>query len=162
LWKDILVRVERLPGMHSASFSTVSVLDGNDRVLRVEVSGFSPASERDQDIRLNQVSPGFFQTFGIPLLEGRNFTDGDAETAPRVALFNKSAARFYFGDSNPIGAQVSFGRDRNGALLQYQVVGVVGDSRYNSVREPDTRLVYLPMVQSFEQLGRLTLAVRGD
>jgi predicted permease len=162
LWKEILARVEKVPGVRSVSFSTLSPLDGNDRGVRVEVPGFTQSVERDQDIRLNQVSPGFFQTFGIMLSQGRLFTESDHETAPKVALLNEAAARFYFGARNPIGGQLSFKRGRQTAPVSYQVVGVVKDSRYSSLREPDTRLVYLPVPQSLDQLGRLTLGVRAE
>jgi predicted permease len=111
---------------------------------------------------MNQVSPGFFQTFGIALLEGRAFAESDNETAPKVALLNETAARFYFSDRSPIGEHLCFKRGPKAEPMQYQVVGVVRDSRYSSLREPDTRLVYLPMLQSLDQLGRLTLAARGD
>jgi predicted permease len=162
LWKEILTRVERLPGVRSPSLSSLIPLDGYDRAVRVDVAGFMPNAERDKDIRLNQVSPGFFQTFGIDLLQGRAFTDGDNETAPKVALLNETAAQFYFGDRSPIGGYISFKRGAKAEPLQYQVIGVVRDSRYQSLREPETRLVYLPMVQSLDQMGRLLLAVRGD
>lgn len=108
-----------------------------------------------------QVSDGVFQTFGISLLQGRTFNEGDNETAPQVALLNETAARFYFGDRNPLGARLSFKRAKAAAAV-YQVIGVVRDSRYNSLREPDTRMVYLPMRQALDQLGRLMLAVRGE
>ena len=160
LWQEILARVERLPGASAASLSTLSPLGGIDSLKVVEVAGFTPDSPQDQEIRLNQVSPGFFKTFAIGLLQGRTFNEGDNETANKVALLNETAARFYFGDRNPIGAQISF--KRKSAPAVYQVVGVVSDSRYNSLRVPDRRSVYLPMLQSLDQLGRLTLAVRGD
>jgi predicted permease len=161
LWKEILARVERLPGLRSTSLSTLSPLDGADRGVRVNVAGFTPSSESDTDIRLNQVSPDFFETFGIGLLQGRTFAESDTDRAPRVALLNETAARFYFGDRNPIGAQLSFDRGPNAPAL-YQVVGVVKDSRYLSLREPDTRFAYLPMLQALDRVGRLTLAVQGD
>jgi predicted permease len=162
LWKEILARVERLPGVRSPSLSSLSPLDGNDRGVRVDVAGFMPSTERDKDIRLNQVSPGFFQTFGIDLLQGRAFTDGDNESAPKVALLNEAAAQFYFGDRSPIGGQLSFKRGSKAEPIPYQVIGVVRDSRYQSLREHDTRLVYLPMQQSLDQMGKLLLAVHGD
>jgi predicted permease len=162
LWKEILARVERLPGVRSPSLSSLSPLDGNDRGVRVEVAGFMPSAERDKDIRLNQVSPGFFQTFGIDLLQGRAFTDGDNESAPKVAILNETAAQFYFGDRSPVGGQLRFKRGSKAEPIPYQVIGVVRDSRYQSLREPDTRLVYLPMQQSLDQLGKLLLAVHGD
>jgi predicted permease len=162
LWQQILSRVERLPGARAASLSTLSPLGGIDSIHLVEVAGFTPIGRQDQEIRLNQISPGFFRTFGIGLLHGRTFNEDDNETAPKVALLNETAASFYFGDGNPIGSQLSFKRNPRAAPSLYQVVGVVRDSRYNTLREPDRRTVYLPMEQSLDQLGRLTLAVRGD
>jgi predicted permease len=161
LWTDILGRVESLPGLRSASLSTLSPLDGSDRGVRVNIAGFTPSSESDTDIRINQVSPGFFPTFGIPLIQGRAFLERDTDGAPRVALLNETAARFYFGDGNPVGAQLKFDRGPNTPAI-YQVIGVVKDSRYLSLREPDTRLAYLPMLQPLDRLGRLTLAVQAD
>ncbi|MEW6125613.1 MAG: ABC transporter permease [Acidobacteriota bacterium] len=162
LWQDILARVTRLPGVRAASLSTITPLGGVDAVKSVEVAGFTPATPQEQEVRLNQVSQGFFQTFGISLLQGRSFNEGDNEAAPQVALLNETAARFYFGDRNPIGAHLSFNRGAKAAPAVYQVVGVVRDSRYNNLREPDTRAVYLPMRQAIDQLGRLMLAVRGE
>jgi predicted permease len=160
-WSEILSRVERLPGVRSASLSTLTPLDGKDRSVLVDVAGFTPRGEPDKDIRLNQVSPGFFRTFGIDLLQGRSFAEGDNETALKVAILNETAARFYFGDHNPIGGVLSFKPGPKRAV-QYQVVGVVRDSRSVSLREADTRVVYLPRMQALDQLGQLMLAVRSE
>jgi len=157
LWKEILRRAEALPGARSASLSTLSPLDGNERGTSIEIPGFTPRAARDKGIQLNQVSPGYFQTFGIAVLQGRAFTDSDHETAPKVALLNEAAARFYFGDRNPIGASISVMRREN----VHQVVGIVKDSRYQNLREPDMRMIYLPTTQAIDRLGRLTLAVNA-
>jgi len=162
LWKDALARVERLPGVRSASLCTLSPLDGGDRGVLVGVSGFTPRAENEKGIRLNQVSPDYFRTFGLALLQGRGFTGEDNENAPRVALINEAAASFYFGDRSPIGAQLTFFSGRPNAPAPYQIVGVVRDSLYQNLREPDTRLVYLPIAQRLDRLGRLTLAVRAE
>jgi predicted permease len=164
LWKDVLARVEGLPGVRSASLSTKIPLGGGQLGIAVRVPGFTPSSEQDRTISLNQVSPGYFQTFGIALRTGRVFADSDSETAPRVALLNESAARFYFGDRNPIGEQITIIH----RFSDYQVVGVVKDSRYNNLREPDARMIYVPILQPIDlllpldQLGQLALAVRAD
>src|SRR6266540_3273341 len=152
LWKDVLARVERLPGVRSASLSTLSPLDGGGRGVSVTVPGFTLSTERDKEIGLNQVSPGYFQTFGIAVAHGRSFTDNDHESAPKVALLNETAARFYFGDRSPLGAQISFNDRPNVARVLYQVVGVVKDARYRNLREP----------QSLDRLGWLRLAVRAE
>jgi predicted permease len=161
LWQDILARVGNLPGVRAASLSTITPLGGVDAFKLVKVADFTPTTPQDQEIRVNQVSDGFFQTFGINLLQGRAFNAGDNGTAPQVALLNETAARFYFGDRNPIGAQLSFNRG-NAAPAVYQVIGVVRDARYANLRESGTRAVYLPMQQAIDQMGRLMLAVRGE
>jgi predicted permease len=162
LWQDILARLERLPGVRAASLSTLSPLGGFDSVREVEVAGFTPKSPQDQEIRLNEVSPGFFKTFGIGQAQGRCFNEGDNENAPYVALLNEAAARFYFGERSPVGEQLGFRRRQGAAPALYRVIGVVKNSRYNNLREPDTRSVYLPMRQAINEMGRLTLSVRGD
>jgi predicted permease len=159
LWQEILARVGRLPGVRAASLSTLTPLGAIDSVDLVEAEGFTPDARHDQEVRLNQVSPGFFQTFGIGLSQGRGFNERDSETAPKVALLNETAARFYFGDQRPIGAKIRFNRCKG---CVYQVVGVVKDALYNSLREPNKRAVYVPMRQSLDQLGILMLAVRGE
>jgi putative ABC transport system permease protein len=158
LWKEILERVERLPGVRSASLAAFNPLEGRDRVIRIHIPGFTPGVERDLDIRLNQVSPGFFSTLGIAVTRGQAFTGSDGENAPRVALLNEAAARFYFGDRSPLGARISV-NDRDAA--PYEIIGVVKDSRYRNLRETDSRLIYLPTAQPLDRLGRLTLAVRA-
>ncbi len=158
LWKDLLARVERLPGVRSASLSDRIPLSGGSLGIAVKVPGFTPSSDQDRIISLNQVSPRYFQTFGIALLSGRVFADSDNETAPKVALLNESAARFYFGDRNPIGEQITIIHK----IRDYQIVGVVKDSRYQKLREPDARMIYLPIRQPLDPLGGLALAVRAD
>jgi predicted permease len=163
-WKDVQARVERLPGVAAVSFSTHSPLDGDSRVVLVELSGFTPREGNDKVIRLNLVSPGYLETFGVALTQGRGFTSTDSENAPRVALLNEAAARFYFGDRNPLGARAQFGYDprRQQPPPPYEIVGVVKDTRAQSLRQPDERTIYLPVAQPRESLRALTLAVRTD
>jgi predicted permease len=163
LWKDVTARVERLPGVRSVSLSSLSPLDGRDRGILVEVSGFTPRTVQDKEIRMNQVSPGYFQTFGITLKQGRGFTEADSENAPKVALLNEAAARFYFGDRSPLGAQVRSSNHPPGEPPpSYEIVGVVQDARAQTLREPDTRLMYLPAAQARNRLSELMLAVRAE
>jgi predicted permease len=166
LRKDIVARVERLPGVRSASLGALSPLAGYNRGVSIEVSNFTPRSGQDNEISMNQVSPGYFQTFGVSVLRGRGLTDADNESAPRVALFNEAAARFYFGDRSPLGAIIRFGyspRYEKEPPPPYEIVGVVRDTRYDNLREPDTRMIYLPLAQKRDRLlGQLTLAVRAE
>lgn len=164
LWRDVLARVEHLPGVNNTSLCALSPLDGSDRSVRVDVEGFTPDAESDKDIRLNQISPDYCRTFGVNVLQGRTFTDADSENAPRVALINEASAHFYFGDRNPIGAQIRFTANPKAGnqLPPYEIIGVVKDLRYQNLRETDTRLIYLPIAQPRDRLERLTLAVQSD
>jgi predicted permease len=158
LWKEILNRAGRIPGVRSASLSVVSPLGGVTFLGSIAVPGFASRDAGDTDIFINQVTPGYFETIGVPLVLGRSFNAGDAGNAPRVALLSESAARFYFGGRNPVGVTIRFpfGDEKP----PYQIVGVVKDSRQSSLREEAPRLVYVPVSQAMTDLDSLTLAVR--
>jgi predicted permease len=161
-WQETLSRVKALPGVSAASVSFLTPLDGNEDGLLIEVSGFTPEAEEDQEVAMNQVSPEYFTTFGIPLLRGRSFRDQDNGSAPRVCLLNESAARFYFGNRNPIGAKVRFG-ERN--ANPYEIVGVAKDTKHDSLRNEIPRMLYLPVFQPIDKLNRtrnLKLAARTN
>jgi len=162
LWKEILDRASRIPGVRSPSLSAMSPLSGMDRGVLIGVPGFASQSVRDTAISLNHVTAGYLETMGIPVVLGRCFTAADAANAPRVALLNETAARFYFGARSPVGVTIRFpfGKEKP----PYQIVGVVKDSRHSSLREEVPRLIYLPVFQAIDDLNSLTLAVRtaGD
>jgi putative ABC transport system permease protein len=157
LWLEILRRVETIPGVRSASVSQLSPLSGHDRGALIKaISGLAPKAGGDMRIRLNHVSPGYFTTMGIAVLQGRSFTESDNESAPKVALFNETASRHYFDDRNPIGARLTLMNET------YEIVGVVRDSKHNSLRDDIPRLLYLPALQPVDRLSHMFLALRTD
>jgi predicted permease len=160
---EMLDRVRRIPGARSASWATMNPMGGRDRGARLEIPGFTARAPRDNDIHMAVVSPGYFETFGVPLLLGRAFTERDGATAPKVAIVNEAAARFYFGDTMPLGRKVRF-TNYPAADAIYEIVGVVKDFRHDSFREQVSRFIFLPIPQSVERINRLSLAVRcsGD
>jgi putative ABC transport system permease protein len=159
LWAQLLDQVRATRGVESASLSVLTPLSGRDRGVAVEVPGFQPRSDRDKGIGQNHVSDGYFETMGIPVLLGRTFTRNDSATAPKVAILNETAARFYFGDRNPLGARLDFGKTPISDGV-YEVVGVVRNVKHNSLREDTPRFVFLPVSQARDYLDRLALAVR--
>jgi predicted permease len=160
---DILERVRQIPGVRSAGLTTISPMSGRDRGALVEVSGFVPRTGRDKDIHMAAISPGYFETLGVPVLLGRDFTAGDHGSALKVAILNETAARFYFGSANPIGGKVRFTNYPRRDLL-YEVVGVVRDTLHDNLRDRASRFIYLPVPQSVEPIRRIALAARcvGD
>jgi predicted permease len=105
---------------------------------------------------VDAVGPGFFATMEIPLLAGREFRDSDASGAPRVAIVNETMARYFFGDTNPVGRRFGFGRDQ---ATDIEIVGVVRDVRSLQLRDQAPRFVYVPYRQE-PDVTQLTVYLR--
>src|SRR5258708_3116297 len=159
----MLGRVRRIPGVRTGRWATMTPLSGRDRGGVLDIPGFLPRTENDKDVHLAALSPDYFETLGVPLLLGRAFTARDGATALKVGILNESAARFYFGNANPMGKKVRFANYPSHDLV-YEIIGVVKDSRHDSLREQPARFIYLPIPQSVDRINRLALAVRctGD
>ncbi|MGB2717730.1 MAG: ABC transporter permease [Vicinamibacterales bacterium] len=159
-WREFVTRVRGLPGVTSAAAATMSPLSGSDRGVLIAISGEPLRPEKDRGIHLNHVTDGYFGTMGIRLLTGRLFTAADRTGSLRVAILNETAARDYFGSSNPIGRKVNFPRQR--VEDEYEIVGVVHDTRYEDLRMPDERMAYLPLEQSIDPVTNAVMAVRAQ
>ena len=159
MWQELLDRLSVLPAVTSVGFSTMSPLSRRDRGVLIDVPGEPQKTERDRSIHLNHVTPGYFDTFGIRLIEGRRFTPGDQPSSLRVAILNKTAVRLYFGQASPIGRLVTFPGQR--IPDPYRIVGVVEDTRYDSLRREPDRMAYLPIAQSVDRLGSVIVGVRA-
>ena len=159
MWQQLLDRVSVMPAVTSVGFSTMSPLSRRDRGVLIDVPGEPQKSQRDRSIHLNHVTPWYFDTFGIRLIEGRLFTPQDQPSSARVAILNKTAVRLYFGQASPIGRMVIFPGQR--IPDPYQIVGVVEDTRYDSLRREPERMAYLPVAQSVDRLGSVIVGIRA-
>jgi macrolide transport system ATP-binding/permease protein len=141
---DLIDRLGALPGVDSAAFARVTPLGyGTYSSTPIAVDGYQPTLEEQPAIEFNQVSPGYFETLGIPLLSGREFTRTDDETAPPVAIVNRTMMLRYWGGQDPVGRRLQVkGR-------WARVVGVASDSKYESMRETPRPFFYLPLRQDF-------------
>ena len=153
-------RVSAAPGVLSATFSRFSMLSGG-RWTRV-ASQFASASngEKEVSVDCNPVAPRFFETMGIPLVLGRDFTGGDGQGTPQVAVVSESFARKYFPNQDPLGKQIRFKNGKAGE--QITVVGVVRGVKALSLweREPVSHM-YIPLPQTpVDLLGQITMEVR--
>ncbi len=159
---EVLNRVRQIPGVRSASWATMNPMSGRDRGAMLDIPGFAHRTESDKSVHLAALSPEYFETLGVPLLLGRGFTAHDGATAPKVAILNDIAARFYFG-TDPIGKKVRFSNYLSRELV-YEVVGVVKGVKHDSLRDDVVRFIYLPIPQSVDRINRVALAVRctGD
>ena len=145
---DILERVAAVPGVRSAAFTNPALLSGSTNSTSVYVRGrvYSPSrDDRSNHINRLVVSNNFFDVLEIPLLAGRAFTAADGERAPKVVIVNEAAARTYFPNDNPIGQRFGTSIERSGEM---EIVGVVRDAKYNSVRDPAPPTMYVPYMQT--------------
>ena len=95
------------------------------------------------------VWPGYFQTLGIPLLRGRDFSPLDTKTTPRVAIVNEAAAAAYWPGENPLGKRIQF----FGEGLPVEVIGVARKSNYQTIGETPQALVYLSLIHGATGIG---------
>jgi len=147
-----------LPGVEAVSAAAVPLFADNNRGSNITVEGYTPGQEEETHSFLNEVSAGHFATLGIPLLAGREFTAQDTARSGKVAIINQALARRYFGDANPIGRRMDFGRV-TGRPPELEIVGVVQDSKHAGVRDTPSPFVYTPWKQA-ARTGELTFYVR--
>jgi predicted permease len=157
-YKNLLLRVRALPGVRSASlafsFPTGQFTD-ND-VVYVEGHALRPG-EAPPTIAVNHVSPAYFTTMEIPILNGRAFLDSDTAAAAPVAVINQSMARGLWPDEDALGRRFRMNGE-SGPLVE--VVGIARDSKYQDVLAKGVPYVYLPLAQSYVSIE--TLQVRTE
>lgn len=141
-------RLQRVPGVRAATLSAPTLLSGSVESTRLFVQGRRYPTGRalgDQvDVNRLSVAPNFFETMNIPLVMGRGFTDADHEKAPKVAVINQAAARKFFPNENPIGKRFGSSVEGSGDT---EIVGVLRDTRYNSLRAAPPATMYVPYLQ---------------
>ncbi len=137
--RALQTRFAALPGVTSVTYSMGALLSGGSMTEDLKLPG-APASSASSTDML-RVGPGFFETMGIPLLSGRTFTAADftSSVTPQPVVISQSFTKKFFGDENPLGRGVS---DSGSKKADWQVVGVVGDAKYNSLRDAVAPTVY--------------------
>jgi macrolide transport system ATP-binding/permease protein len=155
LYQRILERIKVIPGVRAADFSRQGLLAGGQTVAigDVHVRG-RPVRRHERTYKwaasttmpttpVYYVGPEYFETLGMTILRGRGFTEQDHEKAPKVAVVNETFARHYFGDEGPLGQRFGFDPKSDG----YEIVGVVNDAKYESLREQGLPVYYLCHLQ---------------
>jgi predicted permease len=139
-------RMEAQPGVLGMTYSDVIPLGNPGHGMpyhSLEVEGYTPRRDEQMIFERATVPPGYFRLMGIPLLEGRDFTDMDEESKPMVIVVNETFARRFFGGRNPIGRKVRV--EHHPAT----VIGLVKDSKYGALTETRMPFFYIPFDQWF-------------
>jgi predicted permease len=141
-YRELLRRLECIPGVQSATLSGMTPISGAGASRNATVEGYQPKPGELRYLVENWVAPKYFEIYGTPLLAGRDFAFED-QGRPRVAIVNRAMARHYFGDTSPIGRHVQF----DGDAAPYEIVGMVGDAKYQEPGESVQRTIYLNALQ---------------
>jgi predicted permease len=157
--QDVLDRIRSLSGVRSASaaqYLPVGGWTGGLFRIGVQVQGYA-ARPDEPNIGFNVIAPGYFTTLGTPVLAGRDFTDRDAGTGPKVAIVNERFARYFFGGRTALGRRIT----SSGGT--YDIVGVVRDAKDQQLRESSLPTMYVSWTQREEadQPSSYAYLVRG-
>jgi predicted permease len=153
--------VRSVPGVAGAALSFTTPVARAGRNTRIAVPADSPLSRREQMAWVNLVAPGWFDTMGLHLTGGRDFNTHDKAGAPLVVVVNRAFVRRFLPGIPPIGAEVSTNDPDPGQAPRYQVVGIVEDAIYRSLRAPMEPTIYLPYAQEGPS-SIATIAVRAS
>lgn len=145
-YREMLDRVRAIPGVRSASMSGMVPIGRSSWQEELDIQGYTPKSRRDVTVMYNSVTAGYFDTLGTPLIAGRDFNQYDNPQSPSVAIVNETFARRYYGFASPIGRTYRW-RPNGKLSAPVEIVGVVKDAKYSSLREKPSPTMFLPESQ---------------
>jgi predicted permease len=147
--RTLLERTVALPGVQSAALATDSPLDGNSNATSFTAEGGSPVpAENEGRTYIHAVTPEFFKTAGITLLQGETFAPRYDANSELVAIVSESLARRFWPKGDAVGKRLKAGR-ANAEVPWVRIIGVVAETKYrgliaNPTRDPD---IYVPFDQ---------------
>jgi predicted permease len=154
--EELTQRARALPGIEAVTSATHIPFFGSASGGFYTIPGAEPPAEgRGYNVQREEVDADFFSTMGIPVVAGRAFTEGDRPGSQRVAIVNETAAGWFWPGEDPVGREFFPLESDQG----FQVVGVVGDTKIERLREPRKPLFYFPISQAADP--DLILVARG-
>jgi predicted permease len=149
-YRALTESLSTLPGVQSVGLAAVRILEGNEWDNSAMVEGYTPPRPGDHpEPFMNAISPNYFATMGIPIVEGRDFTEKDTQRvlhskgrpprnedyyAPATIMINETFAKKYFAGRDPIGRHIGMGIDP-GTKTDMEIIGVVKDIKYTNLRD---------------------------
>ncbi|MGH9370613.1 MAG: ADOP family duplicated permease, partial [Vicinamibacterales bacterium] len=144
--RRVVERLRAMPGVRAVSVAHSGFATGTSRTCCIAIPGRVFESDREREVRMIGVGPGYFETVGQRLRLGRDFAPHDASTDslnPKAAIVNEAFVRQFLGEGNPLGKHFGWGNPPN---VQHgiEVIGVVNDAIYDDVRDASKPLIYFP------------------
>jgi len=160
LFTRLLDAASSVPGVSVAALSAVTPISGSSWQNQIELPDGPPLPERERAPYLNMISERWFQAYGTSLIAGRSFTSGDTASSAPVAIVNEAFVRAFAGGRNPIGMRVRQPARPGTPAVDRQVVGVVQDAVYRSLRAAVPPTMYLPFAQQSDPPSDMSISVR--
>ena len=160
LFRALGDRIGQLPDVASASLATHSPFGGSSWNENVHAD-HDAALTGGRLVWFNRVGPAYFRTLGIPIKTGRVFGPHDDAVAERVAIVNEKFARDIFGTLQAVGRSFRYEAYAGKTDPVFRVVGVVGNTKYNALREAPRALVFLPVAQDDDPGDRISVVIRA-
>ncbi len=155
--KQLVADLSSLPGVTSVSVAENGILNQNIAMKTTLVEGYQAKEDENYNPEVNQLTPGFFATLGVPLIAGRDFTLRDDMGAPKVAILSQPCVDHFFKNRNPLGRKIGFAGEKKG--LNIDIVGIVKEAKLTQLKQKPTCYVFTPLLQD-ENVGGSTFFVR--
>ncbi|MBV9502946.1 MAG: ABC transporter permease, partial [Acidobacteriaceae bacterium] len=159
LYRELLASVRETPGVQDAASASIVQVSGSGWNETIEILGHRSA--KNQIPWFDRVSPGYFRTMGTPLIAGRDFDDRDTTASPEVAIVNEKFCSKFLGNQNPLGKQFRILTGPGEPQHLYQIVGLVKNSKYQSLRDDFEPIVFVAASQNKEAELWTNLVVRS-
>jgi predicted permease len=157
--EEMLSRLAPIPGVLSVTSSENGLFSGTESSSAMKVEGYASTKGKDLEMNWDQVGIGYFKALEIPIVLGREFGAQDTAASQKVAVINQTAARFYFGASNPIGKRLWMD-DPEHSDKPFQIIGVARDVRDHELRGAAQRRFYIPTAQPEDALYAMNFELR--
>jgi putative ABC transport system permease protein len=158
--RELVQRLEQIPGVESAAETNIVPLSDSGWSNTIWMEGSDKAHGTEN--YFSTIGPGFFQTMGIRLLAGRNFAASDVVGAPNVAIVNESFARVVLKGGNPVGRHFTRESRPHNPEMQFEIVGMVKDSRYRNLRVEPKPTIYLSVAQEPRPAAFAQILIRSN
>jgi putative ABC transport system permease protein len=160
MFEDVERRLQGIPGAVSVSRSILTPISNSVWNENIQVDTPNPPTGDDALVYFNFISPGYFATFRTPLLAGRNFNQSDTKTSAQVAIVNETVARKFFPQGDALGHYFRIEASTGQPQKPIQIVGLVKDAKYETLREDAHATAYFPITQMTDHSGDQSFEIR--
>src|SRR6185312_1218194 len=157
-YKQLLPRLQSLPGVASVTAVTPLPLSGNNYTISFQIEGHPVPRSEEPSADITIATPNYFHTLNIPMLSGRDFTDHDDLKSPGVVIVNQAFAQKYFPNENPIGKRFTPGASNSGGPQAREILGIVGNVRNQRLDLQERPVYFVPLAQL--NFGSMTVCLR--